>query len=257
MKTSPLPGDRERDLVAGTKAGDSDATEQLVDAFLPAIDGVAYLYRSFACLERTELRQEGVVGLLRAAKRYDRSYETPFWAYASWWVRQAMQQLVSELTGPVVLSDRATRDLVHVKQARSKYQQSHGREPSTGELASAADLSCKQVENLTAIERTPRGLDERSSSEGESSATFAERLWDPATDDAYERVDDLVEVEHLREITADLDERERGIVLSHFGIECQQSTLREIAAGLEISVERVRQLEERALGKLREASAWP
>jgi RNA polymerase sigma factor (sigma-70 family) len=253
-RASPLSSVRERALIAATEAGNRDATEELVAAFLPAIDGVAYLYRSFACLERAELRQEGVVGLLRAARRYDHSFETPFWAYASWWVRQAMQQLVAELTGPVVLSDRAARHLVHVKQARSKYEQAHGREPSTGELADAAELSPRQVENLTAIERAPRGLDERPPGEGEAAATFAERLADPATDDDYERIDDLIEAEHLRQMTAGLDERERGIVFAHYGIGCRQRTLREIAAGLQLSVERVRQLEERALEHLREAA---
>jgi RNA polymerase sigma factor (sigma-70 family) len=255
--SSPLAAGRERDLIAGTEAGDRNATEQLVEAFLPAIDGVAYLYRSFGSLDRTELRQEGVVGLLRAAKRYDQTFGTPFWAYASWWVRQAMQQLVAELTGPVVLSDRAARHLVHVKRARRDYQQAHRREPSVGDLAAATDLSREQVEELIAVERPPRGLDERLPGEDESASTFAQRLADPSSEDAYERVPDLIEVEHLRELTADLDEREQGIVFAHYGIDCRQQTLREIGHGLHLSVERVRQLEERALGKLREAAAWP
>jgi RNA polymerase primary sigma factor len=253
---SPLSAGRERDLVAGTEAGDRAATEQLVAAFMPAIDGVAYLYRGFGSLDRTELRQEGVVGLLRAAKRYDFAFRTPFWAYASWWVRQAMQQLVSELTGPVVLSDRAARHLVHVKRARLEYQQAHRREPSVGDLADATDLPREQVENLIAIERAPRGLDERLPGD-QTAATFAQRLADPATDDAYERVTDLIEVEHLRELTAGLDERERDIVFAHYGVGCRQQTLREIGHGLHLSVERVRQLEERAMGKLREAVTWP
>jgi RNA polymerase sigma factor (sigma-70 family) len=244
-------------LVAATEAGDRTATEQLVEAFLPAIDGVAYLYRSFASLDKTELRQEGVVGLLRAAKRYDYAFGTPFWAYASWWVRQAMQQLVAELTGPVVLSDRAARHLVHVKRARLEYQQAHRREPSIGDLAEATDLPREQVENLISIERTPRGLDERLFGEDETATTFIERLADPVSEDAYEHVADWIEVEHLHELTADLDERERNIVFAHYGIDCQRQTLREIGYGLHLSVERVRQLEERALGKLREAAAWP
>jgi RNA polymerase sigma factor (sigma-70 family) len=254
---SPLPAGRERDLVAATEAGDRAATEQLVEAFLPAIDGVAFLYLSFASLDRTELRQEGVVGLLRAAKRYDQSFGTPFWAYASWWVRQAMQQLVAELTSPVVLSDRAGRHLVHLKRARLRYQQAHRREPSVEDLAEATDLSREQVENLIAVERTPRGLDERLPGEEETATTFAQRLADPVSEDAYERVTDLIEVGHLRDLTAGLDERERNIVFAHYGIGCHQQTLREIGIGLHLSVERIRQLEERALEKLREVAAWP
>jgi RNA polymerase sigma factor (sigma-70 family) len=251
---APLSAERERELLAASEDGNATATEKLVEAFLPAIDSVAYLYRGFASLELTEFRQEGVVGLLRAAKRYDHAFETPFWAYASWWVRQAMQQLVAELVGPVVLSDRAARRLVRVKRARGEFQQSHGRDPSVADLAATAELPRKQVEDLIAIERTPRRLDERPPCEDEASATFAEGLADPAAEDAYERVGDLVEVERLRDLTTDLEERERSIVFAHYGIGSNQCTLREIAGGLHLSVERVRQLEERAFGKLRDAA---
>lgn len=252
---APLSRENERELIAASDGGNATATEKLVEAFLPAIDSVAYLYRGFASLELAEFRQEGVVGLLRAAKRYDQALGTPFWAYASWWVRQAMQQLVAELVGPVVLSDRAARRLVRVKRARREFQQSHGREPSTADLAATADLPREQVEDLIAIERTPRRLDERPAGEDEASATFAEGLPDPSAEDAYERVGDLIEVEHLRDLTAGLEERERSIVFAHYGIGSNQRTLREIAGGLQLSVERVRQLEERAFGKLRDAAA--
>jgi RNA polymerase sigma factor (sigma-70 family) len=254
---SPLSSTRERSLLAATGAGDRDATEELVTAFLPAIDGVASLYRSFASLERRELRQEGVVGLLRAARRYDQSYDTPFWAYASWWVRQAMQQLVAELTSPVVLSDRAARNLVRVKRARSAYVQANRREPSDGELAEAASMPLDQVQNLISIERAPSSLQERLPGDEQMATTFAERLADPATEEAYERVVDLVEAEHIQDLAAGLDERERRIVFAHYGIGCAQRTLREIGEEFALSVERIRQLEERALGKLRQAAAWP
>ena len=88
---------------------DAGAREQLIKTFLPLIGGVARRYRCSAAVERSELMQEGVVGMLRALERYDEALDTPFWAYATWWVRQAMQRLVAELGRPVVLSDRALR----------------------------------------------------------------------------------------------------------------------------------------------------
>lgn len=257
ISSTTLTAARERRLIAATGAGDRAATEELVTAFLPAIDGVARLYRGFASLEHRELRQEGVVGLLRAARRYDHAFETPFWAYASWWVRQAMQQLVAELTSPVVLSDRAARNLVAVKRARSGFVRENRREPSTGELAAAAEMPLEKVQRLTAIERAPSSLDQPFPGDEETATTFAERLTDPATEDDYERVVDLVGAEHLRDLAAGLDERERRIVFSHYGIGCRQRTLREIGGEFELSVERVRQIEERALDKLRQAVAWP
>src|ERR1700674_3721585 len=83
---------RERELVLAAAAGEQRAREELVEAFLPAIGGVARRYRMAFSVERSELLQEGVVGLLRAVERFDPSPGTPFWAYAFWWVRRSMQQ---------------------------------------------------------------------------------------------------------------------------------------------------------------------
>ncbi|HSS42449.1 MAG TPA: sigma-70 family RNA polymerase sigma factor [Solirubrobacterales bacterium] len=248
---------RERHLLALTEAGDRAATEELVTAFMPAINGVASLYRSFRSLERQELQQEGVVGLLRAARRYDQRYETPFWAYASWWVRQAMQQLVAELTSPVVLSDRAARSLVQMKRARSAFAQANRREPSNSELAESARMPLDQVQHLVSVERAPSSLQAPLPGEEEMATTLAERLADPATEEEYERIVDLADGEHVEELAAGLEKRERRIVFAHYGIGCRQRTLREIGRESHLSAERVRQLEERALAKLREAAAGP
>src|ERR1700682_1617456 len=155
---SVLTPARERELVMAATTGDPRACEDLVDAFLPAIAGVARLYRNIPSVERAELLQEGVVGLLRAVRRFDPSRDTPFWAYATWWVRQAMQQLISELTRPTVLSDRAQRGLARIPEARRTYLQAHGRAPSKNELAALVDLSRDQVESLLAAERAQQPL---------------------------------------------------------------------------------------------------
>jgi len=155
-----VAGSRERELVLAAQRNDPGAREQLIEAFLPLIAGVARVYRGSVAVEHRELMQDGVVGLLRALKRYDSSLDTPFWAYATWWVRQAMQRLVAELGRPVVLSDRALRQLARVKNAHQELLQAHGRQPSTTELASATSFSRQHVEGLVAVERTPRALEE-------------------------------------------------------------------------------------------------
>ncbi len=165
--------------MAAAAAGDAAACERLVEAFLPSIAGVARIYRGTPGVERSELMQEGVVGLLRAARRYDPARGTPFWAYASWWVRQAMQQLVAEMTRPVALSDRPLRGLARIREARAKHLQDHGKEPSMAELAAATGLPRKQVESLIAIERTPRGLHEPLSSEEGTGNTMEDFVADP------------------------------------------------------------------------------
>ena len=89
---------------------------------------------------RDELMQEGVVGLLLALERYDPQRGVPFWGYAVWWVRQAMQQVVSELSGPIVLSDRALRQLARLKSAQRRFEQMHRREATSAELSAMIGL---------------------------------------------------------------------------------------------------------------------
>jgi RNA polymerase sigma factor (sigma-70 family) len=241
----------ERGLVAAAEAGDAAACAELVEAFLPAIGGVARLYRNVPGVERGELLQEGVVGLLRAVKRYDPQQGTPFWSYASWWVRQAMQQLVAELTRPVVLSDRALRQLARVNEARREHLRAHGREPSDGELAAATGYSAEQIELLIASARPARGLAEVVGGAEGPLGTLEDVLVDPGAEGEYDSVVESLQVELLPGLAEALDEREREIVYAHYGLGRPAETLREIGGRLGVSVERVRQLEERALGKLR------
>ena len=100
----------ERELVLAAKECRGEARDALLEAFTPLIGTVARGYRGASEVGRGELMQQGMVGMLRALQRYDPELETPFWAYASWWVRQAMQQLVSELGRPVVVPDRRAPD---------------------------------------------------------------------------------------------------------------------------------------------------
>jgi RNA polymerase sigma factor (sigma-70 family) len=244
---------RERQLVMAAAAGDPEACEELVDAFLPAIAGVARLYRNVATVERAELLQEGVVGLLRAIRRFDPSLNTPFWAYATWWVRQGMQQLISEVTRPTVLSDRAQRGLARIRQARRTHIETEGREPSSRELAALVDLSVEQVESLLAVERTPQPLEARAADGG--SSVIGETLADPVAEDEYERVMTRLEVETIRDLTKSLNPREREILYLHYGLEgAPPQTLRAIGETIGISAERVRQIEEQTLEKLRRSA---
>src|SRR4051812_21096415 len=143
-----LTARQERELVLATGAGDLDACRRLVDVFLPAIAAVARRFPRGVGVQRQELVQEGVAGLLLAARRYDAGLNTPFWAYASFWVRKAMQELMAELTGPVGLSDRAVRGLAAIRTARDDHLRNHGAEPTTGDLTAATGFTRTQVETL-------------------------------------------------------------------------------------------------------------
>jgi RNA polymerase primary sigma factor len=252
-----LSFEQTRDLVVATEAGDAVACRQLVRAFLPAIAAVARRYEPVPRVERAELIDEGVVGLLRAAQRYDPRFDTPFWAYASWWVRQAMQKLVAEVTRPVVLSDRALRGLAVMRAARNDHVRDHGREPSRKELAGATGFTLVQLDTFLAVELPPRGLEEPVSADEATTGTVGQTIADAGAEQEYERVLDRIQMEEVRDLTAGLDERERTVLSRHYGLGQSPQTLREIGDGLGVSAERVRQIEVDALAKLRETVARP
>ncbi len=250
-----LTPERERDLAIAAEGGDADACRKLVEAFLPSIAGLARAFPAGAGVERQELVQEGVAGLLFAAQRYDSGLGTPFWAYASFWVRKAMQELVADLTRPVALSDRAVRGLAQVKTARSDHLKARGIEPTIEELSRATGFSLAQLESLQAIERTPRGMEERLSTEEGATATVGDTIIDPAAELAFEQVLDEIEIREVRDFADQLDERERAVIRGHYGLGQPAQTLNQIGGALGLTAERARQIELGALNKLREGLA--
>jgi RNA polymerase sigma factor (sigma-70 family) len=247
---------QERDLVIAAECGDSDACRRLVEAFLPAIAGLARSFGGSPRVERRELLQEGVAGLLFAARRYDPTLNTPFWAYASFWVRKAMQELIAQLTRPVALSDRAVRDLAVIRKTRSEHLQTHGTEPTYIELSAATGFTLAQLESLQATERTPRSTEEPLSA-AETTATVGETIVDPLAEQAYEQVLNDLEIGEVRDLADQLDDRERTVISGHYGLGQPAQTLHQIGGALGLTAERARQIEVGALNKLREALGQP
>jgi RNA polymerase sigma factor (sigma-70 family) len=254
---SRLTADQERELVVATERGDEAACRQLVNAFLPAIGSVARRFDAGGQVHRSELMQEGVAALLFAAKRYDPRMGTPFWAYASFWVRKAMQELVAELTRPAALSDHAVRGLARVKAAQRDHLQAYGAEPTIAELAAATGFTRAQLDSLLAIDRTPHSFEEPLVADEGTTATFGEMVADPGAEKEYEQVLDRMEIQAVRDLADRLDERERAVLRRHYGLGQPPETLSTIGAGLGVTAERVRQIESEALKKLREAAAQP
>ena len=252
-----LTTEQERDLVLAAEAGDALAARTLVEVFLPAILALARTFQRGDAVEQRELVQEGVAGLLFAVRRFDPALATPCWAYASFWVRKAMQELVADLARPVVLSDRAVRALSAVRAARSEFVHRYGGEPTSEYLSRITGLPSDQVASLLTAARPPRSLHEPLSVEGAGAETVGDRIVDQAAEQAYQLVLDQIEIQEVQDLATRLTERERAVILAHYGLGQPTQTFHEIGGWLGLSAERARQIEVGALDKLRELLSRP
>jgi RNA polymerase primary sigma factor len=246
---------QERDLVIATEAGDIEACHRLVEAFLPPIAAMARRFPDGIGVERRELIQEGVAGLLFATRRYDPALGTPFWAYASFWVRKAMQDLVAELTMPLALSDRAVRGLATIRAARRDHLSRYGTEPTTEQLVDATGFGRVQIAGLLAAARVPASFEERAGADRDD--TVADHVPDGAAEQPFDQVLDAIEFREVQDLIDGLAERERAVLRAHYGLGAPAQTLQQIGQGLGLTAERARQIEAAALGKLRSALSRP
>jgi RNA polymerase sigma factor (sigma-70 family) len=227
----------------------------VVEEFMPLIRHVARGYAGSTALDAEELAQEGVVGLLTALDRYDFDHGVPFWAYASWWVRRMMQRLVAEITLPVVMSDRAMRQLATVKHARQDHEQVHHREPSMHELVDLTGYTEDQLDSLTFVERRPRSLEEPLRADDGARVSLAELFADPAAEEGYDTVDRKLDADALRHTPNELGDRERAVLRARYGFDGPPQTLQALGAELDLTAERVRQIQQHALETLRKAGS--
>jgi RNA polymerase sigma factor (sigma-70 family) len=246
------PARRDRQLVVAARDDLAGARQGLIEAYTPRVRGVARIYRRVPSVSHLELMQAGVLGLLRALQRFDPDQGTSFWAYASWWVRESMQHLVADVARPVVLSDRAHRDLARVYAARAALARRNGRQPTTRELADESGVGMKQLQALLVAERTPRGLEEPLRAAG--TLTVRDCLPDPSAEDDYEGARLRANVREVPRLLARLSDRERAVVKARHGLDCEARSLRELGRAMGVSTERVRQIEVCALEKMRGAA---
>jgi len=245
---------READeLARRAQAGDDAAREELIRRLLPLVHSTARRYRTEG-LEQADLLQEGITGLLRALQRFDPARGVPFAAFATWWIRQSLQEARSDFMRPMRLPPKALRQLSRLKSEHQRIYQGERRSAKIGELADRTNIELEQAEALLTADARPRSLDEPiENMEGEI-GTMGDLLEDPLSAAAYEDVVDAVAGEQLRALLARLTEREREVVQARFGFDVPAEKLTEVGERLGVSAERVRQIEERALAKLRSAA---
>lgn len=248
----PLDHEQEVELAARIQAGDEDAVREMVESNLRFVVAYAKRYRN-PNVPFLDLIHEGNLGLIQAAKKYDPSQEghdVKFITYAVWWIRQAILHALAEHAGSFRLPQKQANTLYRMERIRSLLAERFARAPTDSELSEELGISIEDVRVLTRASRSSLSLNEPVDSEGDSElGDLLEQTGLPDTDELLLRESFS---RALGDALAELPARERKVLELRFGLaDDQPKTLREIGEVMGLSRERVRQIESRALNKLR------
>ncbi|MFP4483706.1 MAG: sigma-70 family RNA polymerase sigma factor [Spirochaetota bacterium] len=249
IKRTPLLSfEEEIDLSKRIQRGDDDAKRCLIEANLRLVVKIAkgFLTTDVALLD---LVQEGNLGLIRAASKYDYRKNVRFSTYASWWIKQAISRALSNKRRPIRLPHRKENALRKIQRAQTVLSQTLMREPTAGEIGSEVGLDAGEVEKIVALANTMVSLD--SEINDEDSGTFHDVFEDYSYSPDAVLMKDSMREETLRFLER-LKDRERQILLYRFAFKGgKKHTLKSISEEMGISPETVRQIEIRALKRLR------
>lgn len=239
--------EEEAELAYKIQQGDEEACKRLVEAHLRFVVSVAKQYQSSG-MDLCDLINEGNIGLMTAAKRFDPSRGFKFISYAVWWIRQNIMQAISEQGRMIRLPLNQIATINKINKTRAELVQKFEREPTDAELAEVMDLTPDKIGD--AVSRSSRPLSFDVPFDDEDDGT----LLDIVPDENSEQADNGLQKESLHSDLMDamcvLTPREKQIVLMSFGIGCREMSLEEIGAQFDITRERARQLKEKAVRKL-------
>jgi RNA polymerase primary sigma factor len=252
-KTPLLKREEEQELARRIRKGDQEALDQLVKANLRFVVSIAKQYANQG-LSLEDLINDGNVGLIKAAHRFDEKRGYKFISYAVWWIRQAMLQSLAEHSRIVRLPLNRAGTLYRIGKASRQLDQELGRSPSALEIAKKLQISEEEVKDTMHIANTHVSLDDPYSNDQDDNA-LVDYLMDenaPMPDDeTFEHAlsDDM---EKALDTLAD---RERQILSLYFGLAGEDPlTLEEIGQKLGLTRERIRQIKEKAISRLRHSS---
>ncbi|HVP35566.1 MAG TPA: sigma-70 family RNA polymerase sigma factor [Terriglobales bacterium] len=251
-ETPLIKAEEEVELAKKIKNGDQTALEKLTKANLRFVVSVAKQYQNQG-LSLADLINEGNIGLIKAAKRFDETRGFKFISYAVWWIRQAILQALAEQSRIVRLPLNRVGTLHKIGKISSSLEQEFGREPSPAEIAKELELSTLEVSDTLKISNTHLSLDAPfSTSEDNSLMDVLEDELQPAPDEAL--LDESLRLEIERALRT-LSGREAQVISLYFGLTQEKPlTLEEIGARFNLTRERVRQIKEKAIRRLRHAS---
>jgi RNA polymerase primary sigma factor len=247
-KEEMISAEEEVELAQAIKRGDQKALERLTRANLRFVVSVAKQYQNQG-LSLPDLINEGNLGLLKAAERFDETRGFKFISYAVWWIRQSILQAISEQSRIVRLPLNQVGSVNKINREISKFEQVNERRPSVDEIAGKIDLPEEKIDEAMNINGRHVSVD-APFSEGEDSSLLDVLVNEdvPTTDKGL--VDESLQSE-IQVALGILGERERAVIEASYGIGCNELTLEEIGEKFGLSRERVRQIKEKAIRKLR------
>ncbi len=250
--TPLITAEEEVKLARLIKQGDDRALEKLTKANLRFVVSVAKNYQNQG-LSLADLINEGNIGLIKAAKRFDETRGFKFISYAVWWIRQAILQALAEQSRIVRLPLNRVGTLHKIGKISSSLEQTYGRIPSPDEIAKELELSENEVADTLKISNSHLSLDQPFSvSEDNSLIDILEDEYQPGPDEALLDMSLRVEIEKALDT---LTPREAEVINLYFGLNAEKPlTLEEIGARFNLTRERVRQIKEKAIRRLRHAS---
>ncbi|MBQ2164115.1 MAG: RNA polymerase sigma factor RpoD/SigA [Muribaculaceae bacterium] len=240
--------DEEVELAQRIKQGDQAALDKLVSANLRFVVSVAKQYQNQG-LSLPDLIDEGNLGLIKAAQKFDETRGFKFISYAVWWIRQSILQALAEQSRIVRLPLNQVGSINKISKAQSRFEQEHERRPSALELADQLDVPVDKISDAMKVSGRHVSVD-APFVDGEDNS-----LLDVLPNEDSPMADQSLNQESLsKEVNRALEQlspRERDILKMFFGIGCQEMTLEEIGAKFDLTRERVRQIKEKAIRRLK------